>query len=197
MVLKIATVFLIVSINPGSNTVGNAKLVADSLTLHFLFMGNCRCHSAHDHMGNEFFNVLSELQHGGECCFSVSTSCEVEILFSVWGIETDRNSVISRLLIRDPWPFVFTRMGISQRRFASEATILSVSKASVGSPNPQKTSFSYLSMLNALKASITSSKDGSCSSQSVSDFPTASSDWRTQNVHAHEQRLVRFTYRPL
>ena len=67
MVLKIATVFLIASINPGSNTVGNAKLVADSLTLHFLFMGNCRCHSAHDHMGNEFFNVLSELQHGGEC----------------------------------------------------------------------------------------------------------------------------------
>ena len=64
MGLKIATVFLIASINPGSNTVGNAKLVADSLTLHFLFMGNRRCYSAHDHMGNEFFNVLSELQQG-------------------------------------------------------------------------------------------------------------------------------------
>ena len=87
------TVCSVALINPGSNAVGNAKLVADSLTLHFFFMGNCCCHSAHDYIGNIFFNVLSKFEHGRECCFPVSAPCEVEVLFGVWRIEADRNCV--------------------------------------------------------------------------------------------------------
>lgn len=100
------TVCSVALINPGSNAVRNPKLVADSLTLHFFFMGNCCCHSAHDYIGNKFFNVLSKFQHGRECCFSVSASCKAEILFGIWGIEADRNSVDQPFEFRGNIPLV-------------------------------------------------------------------------------------------
>lgn len=47
-------------INPGSNAVGNAKIVADSLALLFLIMANGCCNGTHDHIRYELFNCLQQ-----------------------------------------------------------------------------------------------------------------------------------------
>ena len=126
-----------------------------------------------------------------------SSLCGLLRLIDIVSIKPSISGTMSLPLTRFPTPLVLILVFLPYVFLTYSATLIRTSNLSVGSPNPQNTTSSYSSILNFSNSAITSSYDGSLSSQSLPDSPILSIVCLKQKVHEYGHLLVKLTYKLL